>query len=179
MRITHIPATNLNSSSANDLIANTLDAHQTITISLTNVMVRKTNGNVYHLLQYLELLQTQQDLMWLDSQGQWKWGIRRIEFETDVSKNVPHLQAARIQQLPEDIQSTLKYASCIGNRFDLVFLTKLVYRQHHTMASTMPVRDADAIPQSSAASDMTNVLIEKKLCLHLAQGVQQGLIEKY
>lgn len=60
-----------------------------------------------------------QNLIEFNPQKQsWQWEINRIK-QNDCTENVVDLMTKKIFNLPEQTQDILKFASCIGNRFEL------------------------------------------------------------
>ena len=175
LRITDIHVVNLDTKDANHLLSDLLDLDKISTLPLASLIVRKTHGNVYYILKYLEFLQTEELLTPSDDEGKWKWDLRRIEVETDVSDNVADLLANKIQRLSEEMQSTLKYAACIGNRFEFILLAKLVKHQcfmHSGNLKNLP------ISEDSSLSSFDSV-IEIRLREVLKQAVKECLVEEY
>lgn len=60
LRMTNIPVVNLEIDSTNDLISDALGMHLQTTMPLTPPVLRKTHGNVNHILRCLEFLQFEQ-----------------------------------------------------------------------------------------------------------------------
>ena len=99
------------------------------TQTLANVVFRKTNGNPYFVLRYLEMLHRERLLYYSFSNYQWHWNLDLIQTETNVTDNVVNLLSRQVEQLPEEIQSVLRLAACLGFYFDIVVLREIVLRE--------------------------------------------------
>lgn len=89
---------------------------------LAQVCYQKTNGNPFFLLQLLRSLHKEHLIRFDSSKNHWTWVIEKIK-EKGVTDNVIDLMITRIQQLPPELQYSLQYAACIGNRFNLKLLS--------------------------------------------------------
>jgi len=104
------------------LLADSLYSSQNDVEALSHLVVNKTAGNPFHVHAFLRFLHTQ-NLIYLDtSQGRWRWDTHRIN-QQNITENVVELMCEAVQKLPEQTQHILKYASCIGNTFDLNILS--------------------------------------------------------
>jgi predicted ATPase len=109
----------------NELISDTLHCDWEESLSLSQLCLKKTNGNPFFLNQLLQALHTD-DLISFDlSSGRWQWNITDIG-SIDIADNVVDLTIRKIQSLGPKTQNSLKLAACLGNRFDLDLLSHIV-----------------------------------------------------
>ncbi len=117
----------LNLVQVKELIADTLGCHQAQTEPLAQLILAKTGGNPFFIREFLQALYKQGFISFLYSQSQpqqapsWHWDLEQIEAQ-GFTDNVVELMAARIHQLPQQTQTGLQLAACIGNQFNLNIL---------------------------------------------------------
>ena len=90
------------------------------TDELAELLMQKTEGNVFFLLQLLDNLQDK-DLLTCGING-WEWDLARIQAETNVADNVVGLIFSRLHQLDTDVIRVLQLASFLGYHFDFTAL---------------------------------------------------------
>lgn len=109
-------------SCVNQLIADTLRSSPERTQPLAELLLEKTNGNPFFLTQLLQSLD-REGLLFFDLQtGQWEWDLDALK-AVGMTENVVELMTGNIQKLSATTQDALKFAACIGNRFDLEVLS--------------------------------------------------------
>ena len=109
------------------VLADTFRNSEKTVQELALVCHRKTQGNPFFLIEFLSDLFHKQFVQFDSSKGTWIWDIQKIK-NTTVSENVADLISQRIKALPEDSREVLTMASCIGLRFDLTLLSKILNR---------------------------------------------------
>lgn len=87
------------------------------TKSLAAVVHRKTGGNAYFVIQYLEMLHREELISFSFRKGRWKWDVDQIASHTDVSDNVVQVLIRKIESLTVDVQVALIVAACLGYSF--------------------------------------------------------------
>ena len=97
------------------------------TLSLANLMYRKTGGTPFFIHQLVDSLFERGCFELSLEQMKWVWDINRIG-EVDISDNVIDLLSQKIDELPPAALELLKIASCIGNQFDLEHLSMICKR---------------------------------------------------
>lgn len=103
--------------SVKQLVADTLQETETST-QLATLLYNKTDGNPFFLTQLLQSL-AQKHLIKFDfATARWTWDLTLIQ-SVGVTDNVIELMVNKIEKLPKSTQKLLKYAACIGYRFDL------------------------------------------------------------
>ncbi|HIE02286.1 MAG TPA: response regulator [Thiotrichaceae bacterium] len=118
----------------NQLIAESLHQNWEAVSALTELVMRKTGGNPFFLNQFLHTLY-EEDLLHfvsptLGQKGHWQWDLNQIE-TLGITDNVVELMIGKLKKLPEVSQQALRFAACIGNRFDLDTLS-LIYEKSVT-----------------------------------------------
>jgi predicted ATPase len=124
--VTEICVGNLNLSlpCVNQLVADVLSMETEQARSLADVVHRKTLGNPYFCLQFLDLLQRQFLLIYSFATHQWEWDDQ-LRAETDISENVADVVTKRIESMPPEVRRVLKVAACVGYYVDIDLLETL------------------------------------------------------
>ncbi|MDM8541373.1 AAA family ATPase [Desulfococcaceae bacterium HSG9] len=106
----------------NRLIADSLHQNLKAVDSLTDLVMRKTNGNPFFVNQFLHILYEENLLDFTpathEQKGHWRWDMDQIE-TLNITDNVVELMIGKLKKLPESAQHVLRLAACNGNRFDL------------------------------------------------------------
>ncbi len=119
--ISSIVLDNLGYEDIEKLITESLKAQILQVKQLSYLIYRKTHGNAFFATQFLESLY-EEGLLHFDLQSkQWQWDIVKIE-EKKTTDNVVELMTAKIEKLPVETQEILKFAACVGDKFDLQML---------------------------------------------------------
>ena len=104
------------------LLEETLRCDRTAVSPLAALVVSKTQGNPFFVIQFLQTLHDNGLLTppapHEGDQGGWTWSIERIE-AMDITDNVVELVLQRLKQLPDATQHAVRLAACVGNHFDL------------------------------------------------------------
>ncbi len=103
--------------SVKQLVADTLQETET-SQSLAGLVYNKTYGNPFFVTQLLQSLAQTNLIEFNLSIGLWTWDLAQIQ-TVDVTNNVVDLMVSKIQRLPIATQMLLRFAACIGYRFDL------------------------------------------------------------
>jgi predicted ATPase/signal transduction histidine kinase/tRNA A-37 threonylcarbamoyl transferase component Bud32 len=98
------------------LVADTLHRGLPEVQRLAELVLAKTRGNPFFVMQFLEMLY--RDHLVTRAGGRWEWDITRIE-AAGITDNVVDLMIDKVRRLPEATQQALRLAACVGNRFDL------------------------------------------------------------
>ncbi|HLK55126.1 MAG TPA: AAA family ATPase [Chthonomonadaceae bacterium] len=107
------------------LVTDTLHCTLTDAEPLVTLVLEKTAGNPFFSEQFLQTLY-HDGLLWFDHASQrWHWDPVHIR-AANVTNNVVELMADQISRLDSAAQEALKFAACIGNRFDLVTLAHIM-----------------------------------------------------
>lgn len=124
--LSEIELTDLNEEDLNQFLADSLSLAPEKTLSLSDVVMRKTHGNIFHSKEFLKHLKSRQLIRYDMTFYQWTWDVQEILGATDISENVVDLVASRIRQLPDNVVAILKIASCLWFSFDVNVLEYIV-----------------------------------------------------
>jgi|GEM_PF-582118 len=108
-------------SDTNQLVSDTLHCPTERSLLLTELIVRKTQGNPFFTTQFLKALHENEWIIFNRHQGYWECDISQIN-ALSLTDDVVEFMAHQLQKLPSETQQILKLAACIGNQFDLVTL---------------------------------------------------------
>ncbi len=117
-RINTVLLTSLDFNNVNQLLTDTLKCQPAKTEKLAKLCLKKTNGNPFFLIQFLNLVYKNNLFEFNNELMVWQWETGKIE-EMKVTDNVVDLMVQKIQKLSVKTQYILKLAACIGNQFDL------------------------------------------------------------
>ena len=90
---------------------------------LTDLLLRKTDGNPFFMRQFLKSLHARGLLLPAkrrpdDGRMMWKWDLNAIQ-SLEITDNVVELMAEQMRELGEDTRNVVQLAGALGNRFDL------------------------------------------------------------
>ncbi|MDJ0835162.1 MAG: AAA family ATPase [Acidobacteriota bacterium] len=100
------------------MTADTLHRKPAEVAPLAELLLAKTGGNPFFLVQFLESLYRSQLIVFNNSTRRWDWFPEKIA-EAGYTGNVIDLMVRKIKRLDPQTVEVLKPAACIGNRFDL------------------------------------------------------------
>ncbi len=116
--------TPLSISYVNQFIADSVNTLSSNSLSLAQVVMAKTDGNPFFMIEFLQTLFHEHILFFDEHAGIWHWDLERAK-TCDITANVVELLADKIQKQPIRIQHLLKLAACIGVQFSLYDLIQL------------------------------------------------------
>lgn len=119
--IKRVPAVYIHSSrQVASLIAKCTGTHQKSfkTKDLANLCIKRTDGNPFFVVRFMEFLQHQCLLKYCPDMCMWSWSVDQIQAETNASQNVVEILKERIRRLKHTVQSVLRLAAVQGFRFD-------------------------------------------------------------
>jgi len=117
----------------NHLIAETLHTDTDQSLSLAELVVRKTVGNPFFVNEFLKTLHAENLLYFNLPQsltpltkgkqrgiggGGWQWDVNHIE-AMGITDNVVELMISKLKKQPLSTQQVLRLAACVGASFDL------------------------------------------------------------
>jgi predicted ATPase/GAF domain-containing protein len=114
----------LNENSVKQLLEDSLHAQSNDISEIASLVLSKTGGNPFFINEFLKKLYRSDLIQFNYDKAIWTWNINDIR-NVKVSENVVELLIDKISILPKSIQNILKYASCIGNIFDLSTLSQI------------------------------------------------------
>ncbi|MES0488797.1 MAG: diguanylate cyclase [Leptospirales bacterium] len=118
-------------STVQEIICDTFLCTEENSLSLAEVIHKKTNGNPLFINQLLIDIYQSKLAMFSVAEKVWTWDIQSIQNLED-SDNVIDLMIKNIKKLPEPSQQLIKRAACIGNKFthkELLFLLQLPHAE--------------------------------------------------
>ncbi|MCP4351641.1 MAG: AAA family ATPase, partial [Desulfobacterales bacterium] len=112
-------------------------------LPLAETVQKKTNGNPFFVNLFMNTLY-EEALLVLDTESGWKWKIDDIE-QVELTDNVVELLAKKIEKMPQSTKELLKVCSCIGNRFELDFLSRIYDRSFDLILKELTVANNEGI----------------------------------
>lgn len=160
---TEVGVLNMELDDVNEIVAMATNLTVASTHGLAEIVHRKTMGNVFFVIQYLEALQ--RDGFLHLSEGKWDWDLKAIQNDTVVSDNVAKLVTAKVKDQQQSVRFVLKLAACLGSRFDVSLLEVICYEQF-------------VKKPNKAASSVTEAHFRERFAGFLSIADDEGLIEK-
>jgi diguanylate cyclase (GGDEF)-like protein len=114
-------------STIKEIVADTCHCDQERAGPLASVIYQKTNGNPFFVNKVLQSLYQQGAFSLNQESGAWEWDIDKVN-SVGISDNVVDFLVKHIESLPEETVEILKLAACIGNKFDLFIISKVLKR---------------------------------------------------
>eukprot|EP00797_Seminavis_robusta_P037449 Sro98_g050530.2 (840) ;mRNA; f:79081-81600 len=91
---------------------------------LSKLILKKTGGNIFYIVQLLEFLQQQHLLFYDTLDNEWTWDLAAITLKANASENVVQFLTQVIENnLPGEVRAALAMASCLGFVFHVKVLT--------------------------------------------------------
>jgi predicted ATPase len=163
--VTNMAIDCLDITQVNHLVSMKLGMDILSTQSLSHLVMKKTGGNPFFVLNFLEMLSKNSLLKNLHGTG-WTWDQSEILRLTNVTDNLASILESKLQCLPEQIISILQIASFIGHVFSASILTKIVYEEQGTIASEFCFRN------------QTEEVIKEQIMSTLKIALEKGILEK-
>ena len=140
----------LNLDSLNRLVAETLHAPERVVQPLTELVLQKTRGNPFFATQFLKVLHQDQFITFDYEVGHWQCDITQVQ-DAALTDDVVKFMALQLQKLPESTQISLKFAACIGAKFDLETLVIISGKSHVEVSSALwgALQKGLILPQSN------------------------------
>ena len=114
----------LDQHSIQQLVADALRCQPENSRALSEMLFQRAQGNPFFTNELLRQLHAE-GAIWSDpGSGQWQWQLDRANWDR-ASNDVVEFMLDNLRQLPEDTQSVLQLASCIGNSFTLQTLATI------------------------------------------------------
>eukprot|EP00984_Skeletonema_dohrnii_P020820 scaffold10231_cov140-Skeletonema_dohrnii-CCMP3373.AAC.1 len=102
---------------SNNMISEVLRIPARLTSPLNELVQRKTTGNPFHIIHFMQSLVKDSILNYSLSDKRWVWDIEAVK-STSIDKTVLELLARKLSQLPGNIVDGLKVLSCLGPKVD-------------------------------------------------------------
>ncbi len=94
---------------------------------LSQLLLARTGGNPFFLVEFLKSLHSRELLEFSDAEKRWEWSLDKIG-TLGLPENVVDLMVGKIQRLDRATQQALQVAACIGSRFELQVLAAVTAR---------------------------------------------------
>jgi predicted ATPase len=133
-RITDIALGCFDAIQLNEFISVILEMESSSTMSLSQFIWKKTDGNPFFALNFLETINSK-GLISTACNGEWNWDESQIMQMTNVSQDLASISESKMQNLPEQVRTILQMASFIGHAFPAVILMTIVYEEQDTIAT--------------------------------------------
>lgn len=106
------------------LVSDALGLFPRLSQSLSEIVLRKTKGNPFYVLEFLKSLVEQNLLQYSLRERRWVWDAEKIGSE-QISESVSELLAQKISSLPKERQAALKIASCFGTSISSALVSSM------------------------------------------------------
>ncbi|MEM7535806.1 MAG: AAA family ATPase [Chloroflexota bacterium] len=93
-------------------------------VDLARYIRMRTEGNPFFVREFLTVLYETNHIVFDHAQQQWRWDLVGIN-ALSSTESVAALLKGRLVQLPEQTQTLLHLAACVGNRFSFELLTHI------------------------------------------------------
>ena len=131
----------------NQLVSETLGCASERSLPLSSIILTKSDGNPFTVVQLIRALHADKMLFfWIDpsqpdAKGEWTWS-REALTSRDLNSDVLQLVEKKVRALSESSQKVLKFAACIGSKFDVDTLSSVngMTRQATSRALVEPVQ---------------------------------------
>ncbi|HVJ18360.1 MAG TPA: AAA family ATPase [Polyangiaceae bacterium] len=148
-----IPLPPLDERSLLRLVTDSLRCAPALAEPLIVLLHKRTGDNPFFVKQLLRTLQQQGLIVFDPAQGCWTWELSQLR-EATVTDDVVELMTGQIERLPAATRDALKWAACIGARFDLDSLALCWARPLSDVAADLaPALEQDLIALSSPAGE--------------------------
>lgn len=147
----------------NSLIAFATELKLQETADFSRLIHRKTRGNCFFVVQFLEMLQDHRLLRFSFVAYRWEWDLDTVAAETQVSKNVVDIVVNRINKLDQKSQEVFKIAGCLGPQFTMEAL--------NVISASMAMRESKSNDTNEVAVvfEPSKVAVDKLLGMHLLE----------
>ncbi|BAB72312.1 trifunctional serine/threonine-protein kinase/ATP-binding protein/sensor histidine kinase [Anabaena sp. FACHB-709] len=139
----------LSHSSLNQLVADTLSCSSAIAQPLTQLVYQKTKGNPFFSTQFIKAIYEDGLITFNGDEGNWQCDIVGVK-QSSLADDVVEFMALQLRKLPQTTQNILKFAACIGNKFDLGILA-IIWEKSLTETATAlwkALQEGLILPQS-------------------------------
>ena len=145
------------------------DSESSRVLGLAHVCLKKTNGNVFFLLQFLSMLHENQLLRFNFGTLSWVWDEQEIEAKTSATDNVIDMLKDKMWGLCDDMIAILQLSACLGSTFDVQTL-RLVWENFPSHS------DNQEGNEPGAGSDRNELRDEQSLLANLKSLESGGYI---
>jgi predicted ATPase/transcriptional regulator with GAF, ATPase, and Fis domain len=126
------------------LVQDTLHRNASDAEPLARLVLEKTAGNPFFVIQFLETLRQEGFLRFDYQQRRWNFRIDEIA-RAGMTDNVVELVTQKIQRLPWRAQEVIKLAACIGGEFDVQLVAEVGRETIDTTAADLRVASDEGL----------------------------------
>jgi predicted ATPase len=119
---------NWNFETVNQLMASLLQMRETLTESLSKVIIAKSAGNPYFTIEVLKAIESHHLLKFSLTKFCMEWDAELIQSDINVGDNLVELFLSKLKLLPFDSQRILILSSCFGAKFDANLVANVVMK---------------------------------------------------
>lgn len=113
--------------------------------SLASVCVKKTQGNVFFMIHFLQHLNSRELLRYDFGLMRWSWNEKEIEEKMPASDNVVDLLLIKMTALDSQAKLALRFAACGGSKFRQNYLALLLWQHwQEEVKEGVHMEDAEA-----------------------------------
>lgn len=125
---TKIHVTDLDRESLNIFIADLLNFEDDPSMiqNLSKSVHERTHGNIFFVIQFLDMLVTANILYFSVAEEKWRWDETKLRSKTESTDNVVDLVIEKMQRLPQKAATAMLVASQLGSRFNSQIVESMV-----------------------------------------------------
>ncbi len=116
--VQHIILKPLSLKHLNDLVSEALRAKANQTLALTSLIYKKTQGNPFFTIQFLQMLYLEELLRFDTVSGSWIWDLNEVQAR-NYTDNIVDLLLTKLNRLPSAARHLAQLAACQGNAGDI------------------------------------------------------------
>ena len=150
---------NLNVAAVDRIVQHLTKLKPNTTLPLSKIIHRKTRGNPFIVLEFMQMIVMQKLLVYSTTSFRWTFDERQIELKTFLANSVADVVKSRIQQQSIRVQTLLKLTASLWSCFQIDHLLSILKRLEH-------------------CDDMLYVQNEQDLLDILQQAVNHGLLDR-
>ena len=124
-RVEEIRLAPLTHEDVGQLIVDSLYCGRERAASLAQLMLEKTDGNPFFVIQFLSAMVEEELLTFDHGEGRWSWDLTRIHAK-GYTDNVVDLMVGKLSRLPITTQEVLQQFACLGNSAECALLAMVL-----------------------------------------------------
>lgn len=158
------------------LLVDTLYRDDKALWQLASVCFQKTQGHPFFLHQFLKEVHNEGLIYFNSSEGIWHYSLDKIS-KKESTGNVVDFMAQKIQKLSPDTQMILKYASCLGNPFELRTLADMMGRTPKAVSIQLwePLQEELIVPMDTSYKYISDDLNANAMYRFFHDKIQQAV----